>query len=175
MEFVVPQRTITVDGKLDDWIGVGPVFFASGDYDPFPKNPGTKLSKGYLCRDDKYLFWRMDLADGKPDTRLWNQVYELSLGIRNNAVSLSARNIWGKFVPFIGTNQKVPDEGFYAGSYSLTPMGLEMSFPISSLNKYSIGGFSSAFMRIYVNHGADLDATRQTEDRTAIQQIGLVF
>ena len=175
MGYTVPQRTITVDGKLDDWIGIGPVFFASGDYDPFPKNAGTKISKGYMCMDDKSLYWRMDLADGKPDAKLWNQVYELNLSTIYNGVSLSLRNIWGKLVAYIGTNQKAPDEGFYAGSYALTPVGLEVSFPISSFKKYSIGGFSSAYMRIYVNHGTDFNASRQTEDSSLSQLFNLVF
>jgi hypothetical protein len=175
MQYLLPQKTIAIDGKLDDWTSIGPVLFASNNLDPLPKNTGTKISKGYLCRDEKNLYWRMDLADGKPDTKLWNQVHELSLSTGSNAISLSVRNIWGKLVAFIGTNQKAPDEGFYAGSYSLTPSGLEMSFPISSFKKYLKSDFGIVSMRTYVNHGADLMASWQTQDETTSQHIRLAF
>jgi len=38
--------------------------------DNMPKQSGTSISDVYMCRDDKYLYWRLDFSDGSPTTKL---------------------------------------------------------------------------------------------------------
>jgi len=61
--FDVPIRTITVDGQPGDWAGISPILTdPSGDS---TCGAGTDIIALYLARDDQYLYWRMDTADGQ--------------------------------------------------------------------------------------------------------------
>jgi len=62
----VPVRTIKVDGKTDDWAALDTILVDASGNDLMPKQPGTDVVALYMARDDKYLYWRVDFADGKP-------------------------------------------------------------------------------------------------------------
>lgn len=64
--FIMPRRSIKVEGKLDTWDGIEPfidnrlvaaTFLGSIDYG---------ISKVFLCRDDEFLYWRVDFVTSNP-------------------------------------------------------------------------------------------------------------
>jgi hypothetical protein len=65
-ESVLPRRTVKVDGKVEDWDGLWPIWELPETADLYPDQPGTQMSKGFACRDDTYLYLRYDFADGSP-------------------------------------------------------------------------------------------------------------
>jgi hypothetical protein len=67
--FVVPRRTITVDGKLDDWAGTEPACSDRTGDDRQPMEPGTDITQAFFVYDDKYVYARIDMADGGPAKR----------------------------------------------------------------------------------------------------------
>ena len=60
------RRTIKVDGRTDDWEGILPTWEVAKLSDPFPQQPGTEVTRAYLCRDDHNIYLRMDFDDGTP-------------------------------------------------------------------------------------------------------------
>jgi len=67
--FVVPRRTITVDGTLEDWAGTESVCSDRAGDDRQPMDPGTNIEQVFFAYDDKYVYARIDLADGSPAKR----------------------------------------------------------------------------------------------------------
>jgi hypothetical protein len=66
----LPRKTIKVDGKSDDWAGLLPLWTTPGRTDPYPNQPGTRMTKVFMCRDDRFLYGRIDFADGTPTMKL---------------------------------------------------------------------------------------------------------
>ena len=76
---VIARRTITVDGKLDDWKGVLPQTVAAGDAAPtlteaawfpfkkFDESVTKGFATGYLAYDDHYFYFAAKVADDTPD------------------------------------------------------------------------------------------------------------
>jgi ankyrin repeat protein len=65
-ESLLPRRTVKVDGKVDDWAGLWPIWELPVTADRYLDQPGTQMAKGFACRDDNYLYLRYDFADGSP-------------------------------------------------------------------------------------------------------------
>lgn len=68
LPFFIPYANITIDGDISDWQGIPPAIIDQigdklGDYS------GTDIDKVYLARDDSYLYFRIDLADGPPNSQ----------------------------------------------------------------------------------------------------------
>ncbi len=60
--FSIPNATIIIDGKADDWVGISPVLNdLIGDSSC---GSGTDIKDVYLAMDGKYLYWRMDTLSG---------------------------------------------------------------------------------------------------------------
>ncbi|MEW5814125.1 MAG: hypothetical protein AB1798_01850 [Spirochaetota bacterium] len=66
-------KTIIVDGSSSDWGNMMPVLVdptgdvesdARGEYTTY----GTDLVALFVAQDDSFLYWRMDLADGSPNS-----------------------------------------------------------------------------------------------------------
>ncbi len=76
---VISKRTITVDGKLDDWAGVLPQTIISAEsgqtvteaawfpFKPFQASIGQGVAAGYLAYDDTYFYFAAKIADTTPD------------------------------------------------------------------------------------------------------------
>lgn len=76
---VIAKRTITVDGNLDDWVGVLPQPVASSDQMPsveqkawypnstFSPSLVSGFATGYLAYDDTYFYFAAKIADTTPD------------------------------------------------------------------------------------------------------------
>jgi hypothetical protein len=83
----VPQRSITLDGTIDAWAGLVPMWNSGENFSAFRDQPGTNISDGYVCRDDKFLYIRFDFSDGTPSTNLskeFKQVLSYSVFIRTD-------------------------------------------------------------------------------------------
>jgi hypothetical protein len=52
----LPRRTVKVDGNTDDWAGLWPQWNAPMVTDRHPFQPGTQMTKAFVCRDDKFLY-----------------------------------------------------------------------------------------------------------------------
>ncbi len=76
----IARRTITVDGRLDDWQGVLPQTISSDGtinrteaevawkpFEPFSQNAQKGLATAYLAHDDQYFYFAAKVADDTPD------------------------------------------------------------------------------------------------------------
>ena len=59
------RATIKLDGLEDSWEGVEPLY-ESASPSPFMGEPKSGIKAVYLCRDDKYLYWRVDFVEVDP-------------------------------------------------------------------------------------------------------------
>lgn len=61
------RRTIKLDGKSDSWEGIEPIYQAPGSFKfSFLGQEAFGPSRIYLCKDDKYLYWRVDFNEKNP-------------------------------------------------------------------------------------------------------------
>ena len=65
MTWVLPHRTIKIDGKLEDWNGLEAAFL-SGTRSPESRN--LEIDKVYLTVDDSNLYMRFDISDDTPSS-----------------------------------------------------------------------------------------------------------
>lgn len=76
----IARRSITVDGKLDDWTGVLPQTIATDGrinrtdaevawtpFEPFSLTAKKGLATAYLAHDDQYFYFAAKVADDSPD------------------------------------------------------------------------------------------------------------
>jgi uncharacterized caspase-like protein len=127
------RRSIKVNGKDDDWAGIEPIF-GPATYSP-PNQRGIRISGGSLCRDDKNLYIRIDVANGMPKlSSLQRSTLLLSLSDDGTTLHLSVT---------VDENGKassniynwISEQSDPSGSFSVGPAFVEMSFPISKLRK----------------------------------------
>jgi subtilase family serine protease len=65
--FIIPTKTITIDGNISDWNSLQPVFVDDvNDQDPGADFNGTDLHKLYIAKDSSFLYIMMTLYDGNP-------------------------------------------------------------------------------------------------------------
>jgi hypothetical protein len=61
------RQTVKLDGKADSWEGIEPIFQAAGSSKySFLGQEAFGPSRIYLCKDDKYLYWRVDFNEKNP-------------------------------------------------------------------------------------------------------------
>jgi hypothetical protein len=70
LTWVLPHRTITIDGKTDDWAGLLPVWDSALNYNTWQDQPGTQIARGFACRDERFVYFRYDFSDGSPRAQL---------------------------------------------------------------------------------------------------------
>jgi hypothetical protein len=132
----LPQRELRLRGNSADWAGIEPIFKGSG-FTKTPTIPGSQIAGGSLCRDGKYLYVKMDFADGKP-LMFPRSIRQLSLyqdSSRFRRVNLEV-DAWpdGTIHPGIWVEK---ERQFYpAGSYVAGASFIEMKFPISWFSGY---------------------------------------
>ena len=66
----IPRRTIKIDGKTDDWADLLPAWVSGQNYNAWAGQTGTQIQRGYVCRDDKYLYFRYDFSNGTPQSKI---------------------------------------------------------------------------------------------------------
>lgn len=70
--FKIPKAPITIDGNMNDWNDIEPVFVDNvNDEDQDANYEGTDLYKFYLAKDDTFLYLMMTLYDGTPKTDMF--------------------------------------------------------------------------------------------------------
>ena len=74
MTMLLPRRTIALDGKTDDWAGIEPVLDLSLSQALFMGDRRYSVTRLYMCRDDKNLYWRVDFAGANPLQRPPRQI-----------------------------------------------------------------------------------------------------
>lgn len=61
------RRTPKLDGKPDSWSGLQPIWeLAAGNSSSFLRQEEFGVRRIYLCKDDKYLYWRVDFNGANP-------------------------------------------------------------------------------------------------------------
>jgi len=58
------KRTIKLDGKTDSWEGLDPLCEKTSA--SFMGEPAYGMKSIYMCKDDKYLYWRIDFNEKNP-------------------------------------------------------------------------------------------------------------
>ncbi len=78
----IPERTIKIDGKSGDWKGIDPLFTDQSDDKAIADGSGYDIIEGYVCHDEKYLYWMMVFADRSPvfPREAWTDKYDLVIG-----------------------------------------------------------------------------------------------
>jgi hypothetical protein len=62
----LPRRNISLDGKTDSWSGVDPLVDTSGYSPLFMLEKKYGITRVFMCRNEKDLFWRVDFAETNP-------------------------------------------------------------------------------------------------------------
>jgi hypothetical protein len=158
----LPRRTVKVDGKSDDWTGLWPQWTTPSMPDLYPNQPGTQLRKVFLCRDDRYLYVRVDFADGTPTTKLSKDikgrlVYQVQVTLPKSnylCMELSAgrrgNNTWIGVYDSIANAGRTHGEGL---NYRFGDSMLEFSIPLSGIQKDVAGGPYST--QLYIANADD--------------------
>lgn len=72
--YIVTYKTITIDGNIDDWNDIEPIFLDDvDDQNPDANFDGTDLHKFYLAKDETFLYIGMTLYDGNPKMDIFTQ------------------------------------------------------------------------------------------------------
>ncbi len=66
LQTTLQRKSIQLRGKEEDWEGIEPIFKASPLISSHPKISGSQIAGGSICRDDKYLYVKIDFSNGKP-------------------------------------------------------------------------------------------------------------
>jgi hypothetical protein len=146
------RRSIKMKGKEEDWAGIEPLFSASRDSQPAEKNEsiipddippdsiilGSTISGGSICRDDNFLYVKIDFSNGKPSFTARGISRMLTLH-----QSRPARP-YVNFEVSTGKNGATHSDIWYStlnktyesGSYSVGPSFIEMKYPLALIRKY---------------------------------------
>jgi len=142
----IPYQTISIDGVLDDWNNIEPVFTDPAG-DKVKNVSGTDIILGYLAVDENYLYLRMDFADGNPTTTrdmiyecaIWADdvpsggQYSLELRLQGNAADLLEHRI---FIGQLIDDQYIEVDQFQQGDFILGSYFLEVRFPLTVFMQY---------------------------------------
>jgi hypothetical protein len=133
VQYTPERRSIEIDGKTEEWMGIAPMFGAGTR--SFIRNmdmPGSLISGGTICRDDKNLYIKMEFSNGNPAL---HGNGSRGLNLRQNSQNISFQTLVsnGKTNSCMwnAQNQRNINDGLYAVGSSF----LEMRFPLSRLPK----------------------------------------
>jgi hypothetical protein len=143
----LPRRTIKVDGKGDDWQGIDPLFTDASKDGLASVSGGYDIVAAYVCRDDTYLYWRMDFADGKPAFAMGDKYvltigawpsdgYDLEVGAEKDG---TRSQIWSQ-----KEKKQIPN-----GSYAAGPNVLEARFRLSQLTGFDRTKPTTGWIRVW--------------------------
>jgi hypothetical protein len=173
---VIPVNAIKVDGKILDWDGLKPLFMdPPGNKQTGQNVKGLDIIEGYVARDDRYLYWMIRFADGKPGsgTGTVNRELHFSFGPDPKTGRLFFMNLRVEFGsdgvrPFIQTwhlsgNQEVHAQSVTSGcSYRTGPDFIEAAFPLSSIKQLAASFESAGIrMRTGIERGGSVNSTNE--------------
>jgi hypothetical protein len=127
------RRSIKMNKKAEEWVGLDSMFGdGAGGHASNMNMPGSRIAGGTICRDDKYLYIKMDFSNGEPAL---NTDSARGLNLRQDSQNISFQTVvWkGK------TNSYMWNEQFKrnveTGLYAVGSSFLEMRFPLSMIPK----------------------------------------
>jgi hypothetical protein len=189
----IQRGSVKLRGKDEDWAGIAPIFKGAESTET-PEIPGSLISGGSLCRDEKNLYCRIDYSNGRLTLPLWASIH-LELMQGKNYVSFGQDELktgndgGGGFSAIVsGTKEHVASKAwsgdrFQVGSSregatfielrlsmsDLTPY-LDLSKPIRARVMYMTadGGLSSAspYVDILVDESGDQTGDRASKSNT---------
>lgn len=140
---VVPERTIKMTGRTDEWDGLAPLLRGKDSIDTRLQSIsgplGSQITKVWLARDKDNLYLRIDL-DGEALFNIRGADY--AFGFRPQGSTVNDQIDPGVFVDKHG-----PVPGIYShptkswspvGSYKPLPSGFELKFPLKALAQSGI-------------------------------------
>jgi hypothetical protein len=146
----LPRWTMKIDGKSDDWRGVWPQWTTPARIDIYPNQSGTQLTKVSVCRDDKFLYGKVDFADGTPTMKVSKDIksriiYQLQVIVPNNNLLIlemtsDRRNGTWRWVGVWNTVSRVGTTLEQDFSYRAADSMLEFAVPLTNIKKYLEGG-----------------------------------
>ena len=160
-DYVLAFKTIKVDGKKEDWEGIEPLFIDEENDSIASEKKGYDIAAGFVCRDDKYIYWRMDFNDGSPSFVENTQIDKYNLVIGNYDKPLSEFPFWnysegydlevsrknGLIVSQIWSQTK--KSMIRSGKPGIGPDFIEARFKLDSLNDFDHSVPVQAWMRIF--------------------------
>jgi hypothetical protein len=67
LAIALPRKTIKLDGKSDSWEGVEPLWeLAEGNASFFMRQEEFGIKRIFICKDEKFLYWRVDFNKTNP-------------------------------------------------------------------------------------------------------------
>ncbi|HET6485159.1 MAG TPA: hypothetical protein VFH83_01995 [Spirochaetia bacterium] len=138
----VASGAIAIDGSPGDWSGMSPAI-ADPVGDSGITGIGTDITALYLARDDTYLYWRMDLADGTANPQfayeIWigDETQNWASGEHDYEVRLRYDSVGSSWEPVIFQKQGTTWQ--YIGvdpSFGAFASVCEMKVPLSYLGAY---------------------------------------
>ncbi|MDA3941370.1 MAG: PEGA domain-containing protein [Spirochaetia bacterium] len=127
--FHIPFADINIDGGKEDWDNIEP-FFTDPAGDSTADFTGTDIIAGYIAKNDKYLFIRMDFAEGKPpggkdlvyQLMLMVNSYDsevLELRLQPDGINYKGRMFMGRTLLIDDMRFKIQDN-FFEARYTLS-------------------------------------------------------
>jgi hypothetical protein len=138
LQVTLQRKTISMKNKAEDWAGIDPSFGGSATL--ASNIPGSIISSCSVCRDDMYIYFKMGFSNGNPEFLVLDRSSDRKLSLDENKppygnVSLQlngGKNGIGRSTIWIQSNKSWTQ----AGSYSIGPSFIALSFPLSSISKY---------------------------------------
>jgi hypothetical protein len=165
MTWRLARRTIRMDGKTNDWGGLQPVWIPIPQL-VFPNQPGTRITKGFACRDDNNLYFKYEFVNGSPRLDLSKEIrseldYIQILYTNKGEITARTRFQRGLFGPSSSTTLGIRDpitgswQGLGDGSvkFQISENALEVAVPLAPLKKVLTdatrsGGFLQAALLV---------------------------
>jgi hypothetical protein len=128
-EYTVPRKDIRMKGMDEDWKDLDRIYGALGSM-PKEEIPGSRITGGYVCRDDKNLFIRIDYSNGAPKSS------GCGLFLAFNRVVCLNYSIWKDGTRHSCITKRGIKEAIQCGKYRIEDSFLELQFPISTIARY---------------------------------------
>jgi hypothetical protein len=132
LQITLQRKSIKFTGKEEDWEGIEPIFKASQLINNHPKISGSQIAGGSICRDDKYLYTKIDFSNGKP---AWVQNCVRDLVLFQRVTYQLQEEEWGNGTMHTDIWYPSRQQESQVGSCTEGSSFIEMRFPLSWLSK----------------------------------------
>jgi hypothetical protein len=166
MTWTIPQRTISMSGNAHDWDGLLPLWIPPPQT-AFSEQHGTKITNGFACYDDKFLYFKYEFDDGSPTPELAREVrgeldyIQILSTARGDitAITRFRKDLFGKLSTATTLGVRDPISGSWRGlgdntvKYRIGESSLEVAVPMSSVRTLitpasGSGGFIEGSLQI---------------------------
>jgi hypothetical protein len=170
----LPRASIAFEAKSDSWEGIEPIIQLKNS--SFLGNPGYGVKALYACRDDKYLYWRVDFQEANPFSKApmgvgKGVVLQLSIFLPSSKtyldIGLRQNREKGKLESYVGTNQMPMGKwNTIAENILSTKQGQDMivsRLDLSYIRKYGIDPVPGPLTLFLVNLDSSWKWSRKEE------------